>query len=69
MIGFEGRNDYTALGSVVNLAARLCGEACDGDILVDQRTLVAVGEELRAERVDVALKGFEGPMPAYRISG
>ena len=41
MIGFEGRNDYTALGSVVNLAARLCGEAGDGEILVDQRTLVA----------------------------
>jgi class 3 adenylate cyclase len=67
MIGFEGRNDYTALGSVVNLAARLCGEACDGDILLDQRTVVAVGEEFRVERLDVALKGFDGPVPAFRV--
>jgi class 3 adenylate cyclase len=67
MIGFEGRNDYTALGSVVNLAARLCGEACNGEILLDQRALVAAGDDVAVERVEVTLKGFEGPVAAYRV--
>jgi class 3 adenylate cyclase len=67
MIGFEGRNDYTALGSVVNLAARLCGEAGDGDILLDQRALVSLGDDVPVERVDLTLKGFEGSVAAYRL--
>ena len=38
-IGFEGRSDYAAIGSVTNLAARLCGEAAPGQILISQRVL------------------------------
>ena len=41
-IGFEGRFDYAAIGTVANLAARLCAEAGDGQILVSQRALAAV---------------------------
>src|SRR6266849_6216903 len=43
-IGFEERVDYTAIGTVTNLAARLCGEAQDGQILVSKRVAVAVEE-------------------------
>ncbi len=67
MVGFEERNDYAALGSVVNLAARLCAEADDGDILLDQRTLVAIGDEVPVERVEVTPKGFDGPVSAFRV--
>src|SRR5260370_38157664 len=41
-IGFEGRFDYTAIGTVVNLAARLCGEALSGQILVDRKVHAAI---------------------------
>ena len=41
-IGFEGRSDYAAIGSVVNLAARLCGEAESGQIIVERKVLIAV---------------------------
>jgi class 3 adenylate cyclase len=64
-IGFEGRSDYTAVGSVVNLAARLCGEARAGEILVDGRTLEATG--VPCERRDVRLKGFPGEVPAFSV--
>ena len=40
-IGFEGRSDYAAIGSVTNLAARLCGEAGPGQILISQRVYAA----------------------------
>ena len=43
-IGFEGRIDYGAIGTVTNLAARLCGEAQGGQILVSQRVMAALGE-------------------------
>lgn len=55
VVGGADRRDYTALGSVVNLAARLCGEAADGEVLVDQRA--AAGREVPL-RGHVALKGF-----------
>src|ERR1043165_3346273 len=41
-IGFEGRADYTAIGTVVNLAARLCSEAGTDQILVDPKVWIAV---------------------------
>ena len=54
--GFEGRWDYSAIGSVVNLAARLCDEAKGGQILIDRRTRAALGDgaEVDADRRAVA---------------
>jgi adenylate cyclase len=65
-IGFEGRLDYGAIGTVTNLAARLCGEARPGQILVSQRVLGALEELMEGEPVgELALKGFLKPVPAY----
>jgi class 3 adenylate cyclase len=67
-IGFEGRNDYAAIGSVVNLAARLCGEAESGQIVVERKVLVAVeGIAETAELGPLTLKGFHRPVPAFNI--
>jgi adenylate cyclase len=67
-IGFEGRFDYAAVGSVVNLAARLCGEAEAGQILVDRRVYAAVEALVEAEATgELTLKGFHRPVPAFNI--
>jgi class 3 adenylate cyclase len=67
-IGFEGRWEYGAIGSVPNLAARLCGEAKPGEILVPQRLLTAVEELVEAETAgELTLKGFHRPVVAYNI--
>jgi adenylate cyclase len=67
-IGFEGRWEYGAIGSVPNLAARLCGEAKPGEILVSQRLLGSVEESVEAESVgELSLKGFHRPVTAYNI--
>ena len=67
-IGFEGRWEYGAIGSVPNLAARLCGEAKPGEILVAQRLLGAVEELVEAEPAgELSLKGFHRPVAAYNI--
>jgi adenylate cyclase len=69
-IGFEGRWEYGAIGSVPNLAARLCGEAKAGEILVTQRLLGAVDELVEAEPAgELTLKGFHRPVPAHRVVG
>jgi adenylate cyclase len=69
-IGFEGRWDYGAIGSVTNLAARLCGEAKPGQILVPRRLLAAVESLVEAEPVgELTLKGFHRPVAAYNIVG
>ena len=68
-IGFEGRYDYTALGSVVNLAARLCGEAGAGELLVDQRTHDAVWDTIMANTREVKLKGLSSPVNAFEVLG
>ncbi|MBV8159932.1 MAG: adenylate/guanylate cyclase domain-containing protein [Acidimicrobiia bacterium] len=67
-IGFEGRNDYTALGSVVNLAARLCGEAASGEVLVDGRTSDALGQRFEMIGREVTLKGFASPVAAFEVA-
>ncbi len=68
-IGFEGRVDYGAIGSVTNLAARLCGEARPGQILVQRRVFTAVEELIESAPVgELALKGFSRPIPTYEIS-
>jgi adenylate cyclase len=67
-IGFEGRYDYSAIGSVVNLAARLCGEALAGQILVDSKAFMAIEEVVEAEPVgELTLKGFHRPVIAYNV--
>ena len=67
-IGFEGRLDYGAIGSVSNLAARLCAEAAAGQILVSQRVHAEAGALIDAELVgELSLKGFQRPVPAYSV--
>ena len=67
-IGFEGRWEYGAIGSVPNLAARLCGEAKPGDILVPQRLLGSVEELVEVEPAgELTLKGFHRPVTAHNI--
>jgi class 3 adenylate cyclase len=69
-IGFEGRWDYAALGTVTNLAARLCGEAQPGQILVAHRVLAALDDLLDVEPLgEVALKGFLRPIPVFNVLG
>ena len=66
--GFEGRFDYSAIGSVVNLAARLCGEAKAGQILIDQRMRAALGDAFTTETVGrMTLKGFAQPVPVFEL--
>ncbi|HEY8623823.1 MAG TPA: response regulator [Casimicrobiaceae bacterium] len=67
-IGFEGRWDYSAIGTVTNLAARLCGEATGDQILIAQRVYAAVETLVAVEPQEVlTLKGFRRPVIAYRV--
>jgi adenylate cyclase len=69
-IGFEGRRDYGAIGTVTNLAARLCGEAKGGQILVSQRVRGSIEDIAKTEPVgELALKGFHKPVHAFSIVG
>lgn len=62
-IGFEGRYDYTAIGTVVNTAARLCGEASDGEILVTQKVALACkGIGQFDEPIERMFKGLSRPV-------
>ncbi len=69
-IGFPGRIDYGAIGTVTNLSARLCGEASGGEILVSQRVRALLDDlEFRCEPAgELALKGFHRPVPAFRVT-
>ncbi len=67
-IGFPGRIDYGAIGTVTNLAARLCGEARGGEILVSQRVQALLDGTVHTEVAgELALRGFQRPVPAYRV--
>jgi adenylate cyclase len=67
-IGFEGRWDYGAIGTVTNLAARLCGEARPGQILVSARVLAAVEQIVETESVgELTLRGLHRPITAYSV--
>ena len=67
-IGFPGRIDYGAIGTVTNLAARLCGEARGGEILVSQRVQGLLDGEPACEPAgELALKGFHRPVPTFRL--
>jgi adenylate cyclase len=67
-IGFEGRIDYGAIGTVTNLSARLCGEARGGETLLSQRVIAALDGALQVEPVaELVLKGFQRPVAAFRL--
>ena len=67
-IGFEDRLDYSAIGTVPNLASRLCDEAKAGQILISQRTLSNVGERAETRLIgELPLKGFHRPVPTYEL--
>ena len=69
-VGFEGRWDYSAIGTVTNLAARLCAEAPGDQILIAQRVYAGVGSLVEVEPQEVlTLKGFRRPVIAYRVRG
>lgn len=70
LIGFEGRYEYTAIGPMVNLAARLCDEARSGEILLGQRAFAAVQDRVRAtSRGEAQLRGIDGPTPLLAYDG
>jgi GAF domain-containing protein len=67
-IGFEGRFDYAAIGTVSNVASRLCDEAKPGQILISPRVLMAVEDAVTVEPVgDFTLKGISRPVAAYNV--
>ena len=67
-IGFEGRFDYAAIGTVSNVASRLCDEAKPGQILISPRVLMAVEKDISVELVgDFSLKGIRRPLTAHNV--
>jgi class 3 adenylate cyclase len=65
-IGFADRSGYTAIGTVCNVAARLCAEAKDGQILLSQRVYAALAGNIATEQVGaLALKGLTQPVIAF----
>jgi class 3 adenylate cyclase len=67
-IGFEGRFDYAAIGTVSNVASRLCDEAKPGQILISPRVRQAVDEAVAVEPVgEFTLKGIRRPMMTYNV--
>jgi adenylate cyclase len=67
-IGERALYDFTAVGDVVNTAARLQGEAAGGEIVLSERVANGLDGSERGERVSLSLKGKAGPFPAYRVS-
>jgi adenylate cyclase len=68
-IGFEGRYDYGAVGSVLNLASRLCDAAEPGQIVVSRRVLAEVEQTVEAEPLGrLELRGFGKPVEAFAVS-
>jgi class 3 adenylate cyclase/CheY-like chemotaxis protein len=69
-VGFEGQFHYMAIGSVANLASRLCDQADDGQILITQRVYADVEDIAEVEPVgELTFKGFHKPVPAYQVLG
>ena len=67
-IGFEGRFDYAAIGTVSNVASRLCDEAKPGQILISPRVFMAVKDVVTVEPVgEFTLKGIGRPLAAYNV--
>src|SRR5439155_26293903 len=69
-IGFEGRLDYGAIGTVTSLAARLCGEAKGGQVLISSPVAAAVEKLIEVEEIgSIALKGLARPVPTWSVLG
>jgi adenylate cyclase len=69
-IGFEGRLDYGAIGTVTNVAARLCAEAAGGQILASARVAAALEGLIEADDLGpLALKGLARPVPIWNVRG
>ena len=69
-VGYEGRIDYTAIGSVVNLASRLCSSAKDGQVLVDPAVAEGVKDRLAIEPLGRRLiKGYDHPLQIFAVAG
>jgi class 3 adenylate cyclase len=69
-IGFEGRFDYAAIGTVSNVASRLCDEAKAGQILISPRVFTAVKDAVTVEPLgEFTLKGIGRPLAAYNVLG
>ena len=67
-VGYEGRFHYSATGTVVNLGARLCAQAADGQILIDRRVQLAVETIVGMEPIgELELKGFHRPVRAFNV--
>jgi class 3 adenylate cyclase len=67
-IGFDGRTEYTAIGTVVNLSARVCGIANGGQILVTNKVFLAVDERVDSTAIgDTEFKGLSRPVPIHEI--
>jgi adenylate cyclase len=67
-IGFAERIDYTAIGTVTNLASRLCGEAKDGQILISRRVAIAVEDTTTLDEIgDLSLKGLSQAVAVYNV--
>jgi class 3 adenylate cyclase len=69
-VGFEGRFDYTAIGSVVNLAARLCESAKASEILIDSKVYAAIDGHMKTEPLEEFIpKGFSRPIEVFNLVG
>ena len=66
-VGSTGRTEYTAVGAPVNLAARLCSAAADGEILVDERTSELVGTKGLESRGAMQLKGLSHEVSVFAV--
>jgi adenylate cyclase len=67
-IGYEGRHDYTAIGNVVNLAARICAAAEDGQILIDENVAAGVGSRFELSPLGTRpLRGFAEAVPVFSV--
>jgi len=66
--GYEGRVDYTAIGTVVNLAQRLCNKASPGEVLIDRKVRAALDDAMRVDTLaPLSLKGYSHPVQAFRL--
>jgi class 3 adenylate cyclase len=67
-VGYEGRWEYAAIGSVCNLAARLCAQAHDGQIVTTHRVLSRAGDGIELEPMgDLTMKGISRPLAGFNV--